>query len=184
MVPAESPAVVTTVIPKFRRPRLLKRAIRSALNQTRSELIVSVFDNASGDETPHVIADFMKRDSRVRYFRQPENIGAFRNFEYGMRQVSTPYFSFLSDDDLLVPGLYQEAIEALERESSAMFFCSGDNLREFPREFQGAGVTRLGRGSVSSAGWAICYMSCSGDPILDQRCLPARSRFAGVASGS
>ncbi len=137
MVPAESSAVVTTIIPTFRRPKLLKRAIRSALNQTRSDLIVSVFDNASGDETPHVVADFMKRDSRVRYFRHPQNIGAFRNFEYGMRQVLTPYFSFLSDDDLILPNLYEAAIQALDGEPSAMFFAAATIHVELDGDFKG-----------------------------------------------
>ena len=129
--------MVTTVIPTYRRPPLLKRAVRSALNQTRDDLIVSVFDNASGDETPRIVADFMKGDPRVQYFCQPENIGMVKNFQYGMSRVQTPYFSFLSDDDLILPGLYEEAIEALEREPSAMFFAAATIYLDFDGNFTG-----------------------------------------------
>ncbi len=117
-------AVVTTVIPTFRRPHLLKRAIASALNQTYEAVAVEVFDNASGDETAAVVAEAASKDPRVRYFCHPCNIGSIRNFEFGMRQVRTPYFSFLSDDDLLLPRFYEEAIGALERNPSAMLFAA------------------------------------------------------------
>lgn len=131
------PAAVTTVIPTFRRPHLLKRAIRSALNQSHDAVVVRVFDNASGDETGELVANIMKRDSRVRYFCQPENIGLVRNFQYGMSQVDTPYFSFLGDDDLLLPHLYQEAVAALEREPSAMFFACATIYVELDGTFKG-----------------------------------------------
>jgi glycosyltransferase involved in cell wall biosynthesis len=115
----------------------LKRAIRSALNQTRSDLVVSIFDNASGDETPDVVASFMKSDHRVRYFCQTENVGLVKNFQYGMSKVDTPYFSILSDDDLILPHLYQEAIDALEREPSAIFFAAETVVVGFDGNFRG-----------------------------------------------
>src|SRR5262249_21644961 len=117
-------AAITTIIPTFRRPDLLKRAIWSALSQTRRDLIVLVCDNASGDETAAVVAEATKRDSRVRYRCHPKNIGLVANFQYGMSQVETPYFSFLSDDDLLLPWFYELALASLERAPSAMFFAS------------------------------------------------------------
>jgi glycosyltransferase involved in cell wall biosynthesis len=125
------PPVITTVIPTYRRAGLLKRAIRSALNQTRSDLIVSVYDNASGDETQAVVDEAAKIDPRVRYFCQPENIGIARNFDYGMRHVETPYFSFLSDDDIILPGFYEEAIGALEWQPSAMLFAAVTIMTNF-----------------------------------------------------
>jgi len=38
-----------------------------------------------------------------------------------MDRVETPYFSFLSDDDLLLPGFYQAALANLESHPEAMF---------------------------------------------------------------
>src|SRR5579875_1770387 len=70
-------AVVTTVIPTFRRPHLLKRAIASALNQTYEAVAVEVFDNASGDETAAVVAEAASKDPRVRYSATPAISGRF-----------------------------------------------------------------------------------------------------------
>jgi glycosyltransferase involved in cell wall biosynthesis len=116
---------ITTVIPTYRRPHLLKRAIRSALNQTFTDLQVCVYDNASGDDTAAVVAEFMQKDLRVKYFCHAENIGAVPNFIYAMQEINTPYFSFLSDDDVLLPNFYKDAMIGFA-EHPDVIFSAGD----------------------------------------------------------
>jgi len=113
--------LITTIIPTYRRPKLLRRAIKSVLNQTYPHFQVCVYDNASGDETAAVVAELAKKDSRVKYYCHSENIGAFNNFQCGLTQVDTPYFSFLSDDDLLLPDFYQDALVGFEQYPEALF---------------------------------------------------------------
>jgi glycosyltransferase involved in cell wall biosynthesis len=114
--------LITTVIPTYRRPKLLRRAIQSVLNQTYPHFLVCVYDNASGDETEAVVAEFARRDPRVRYYRHAENIGLARNFTYGAAQVTTPFLNFLSDDDLLLPIFFETAIAAFKRHPRAAMF--------------------------------------------------------------
>jgi glycosyltransferase involved in cell wall biosynthesis len=103
--------LITTIIPTFRRPALLRRAIASVLGQTYRNFRVCIYDNASGDETPEVVAQFAGRDSRVQYHSHPRNIGSLANFHFGLARVDTPYYSFLSDDDMLLPDFYATAME-------------------------------------------------------------------------
>ena len=119
---APSRPLVTTLIPTYRRPKLLRRAIESALGQGGAEVSVRVFDNASGDETGAVVGEMAAGDPRLFYHRHENNIGAIANFEFGLRRVDTPYFSILSDDDYLLPGFYQRALAELEAEPEAMFW--------------------------------------------------------------
>lgn len=114
--------LITTIIPTYRRPRLLRRAIRSALDQSFRRVLVCVYDNASGDETSAVVADIARDDPRVRYYVHSRNIGAGLNFQFGHERVKTPFFSFLSDDDLLLPGFYESAMDALAGNPEAGFF--------------------------------------------------------------
>src|ERR1039458_5172442 len=115
-------AQITTVIPTYRRPRPLARAIQSVLCQSYPHFEVHVYDNASGDETPEVVAQFAARDPRVKYHVHPRNIGMMENFAYGISHVETPFFSILSDDDFLLPGFFERAMSALEDYPEAMFF--------------------------------------------------------------
>ena len=116
-----SPPLITTIIPTYRRPKQLKRAIQSVLKQTYPHFQICVYDNASGDETAQVVAALAKQDSRVHYYCHQENINSSPNFEYGMLQVKTPFFSFLSDDDILLPEFYQTALDGFEKYPEAAF---------------------------------------------------------------
>jgi glycosyltransferase involved in cell wall biosynthesis len=131
---------ITTIIPTYRRPHLLRRAIQSALNQTFTELQVCVYDNASGDDTASIVAEFIHKDQRVKYFCHAENIGAVPNFIYAMQQVNTPYFSFLSDDDVLLPNFYQDAMAGFARYPDVIF-SAGDVI----------GVSEVGEGYAGGA---------------------------------
>jgi GT2 family glycosyltransferase len=120
LVVSDSKPLITTVIPTYRRPRLLRRAIRSVLAQTYPDFQVCVFDNASGDDTAEVVAEYVASDSRVKYFCRPENIGPFKNFAAALEHVGTPFFSFLSDDDVLLPDMYQVALAGIDQHPEAM----------------------------------------------------------------
>lgn len=113
--------LVTTIIPTYRRPQLLKRAIKSVLQQTYPNIQVCIYDNASGDETASVVAEIAKIDSRIKYYCHTENIGAGNNFLYGLEHVNTPFFSFLSDDDILLPTFYEIALNGFNNHPDAMF---------------------------------------------------------------
>ena len=111
---------ITTIIPTYRRPLLLRRAITSALEQKNTSLQVCVYDNCSEDETEAIVRDLAKNDERVFYYCHSKNIGGLANFLYGMSRIETDFFSFLSDDDYLLPGFYQCALAALDRHPEAM----------------------------------------------------------------
>lgn len=118
-----SAPAITTIIPTYRRPELLRRAILSALAQTGVSLQVCVYDNASCDSTSDVVAELATGDPRLKYFCHERNIGGMANFQYGLSQVRTPFFSFLSDDDVLLPGFYEAAINGLNSFPQAGFWC-------------------------------------------------------------
>jgi glycosyltransferase involved in cell wall biosynthesis len=108
-------AAITTVIPTYRRPVLLARAIRSVLAQSYPHFRLCIYDNASGDETASVVEQFVQSDSRVQYHFRTENIGLCRNFAEAAAHINTPFFSFLSDDDILLPGFYETALASFKK---------------------------------------------------------------------
>ncbi len=113
--------LITTIIPTHGRAERLKRAIQSVLNQTYPHFQICIYDNASTDETRHVVSEFAKVDPRVKYHRHKRNIGAAENFQYGLSKVDTPFFSFLSDDDFLLPEFYETALNGFKKYPEAGF---------------------------------------------------------------
>lgn len=117
--------LITTIIPTYRRPYLLRRAIQSVLDQTYPHFKVCVYDNASNDSTAEVVLAQGSRDSRVHYRCHTENIGPQENFIFGLARVDTPFFNLLSDDDFLLPTFFAHATSALQKNPNAGFFFGG-----------------------------------------------------------
>ena len=113
---------ITSIIPTFRRPETLQRAIQSVLDQDYPNIKICVYDNNSQDETREVVLHLMSLDSRIEYFCHEENIGGLNNFLFAMERVETDYFSFLSDDDYLLPEFYSKAINDLENNPNSIFW--------------------------------------------------------------
>ena len=63
----------------------------------------------------------MQQDARVHYYRHSQNIGSFNNFNFGISRVDTPYFSVLSDDDVLLPDFYEKALDGFKKYPEAIF---------------------------------------------------------------
>ncbi len=112
---------LTVVIPTYKRPRLLKRAILSVMKQNYADVKITVFDNNSGDETREVVENLILKDSRISYHCHEKNIGAMANFAFGTRQVNTGFFAFLSDDDIILPNCYCDAIAIMKTDTKIMF---------------------------------------------------------------
>lgn len=112
---------ITTIITTFHRPQFLKRAVESVLAQNYPYFHLCIYDNGSDEETYQLGKEFSKLDSRVFYHRHSNNIGMMNNYSYAFSRIDTPYFSFLSDDDFLLPDFYDTALTDLEQNPTAAF---------------------------------------------------------------
>jgi len=66
--------ILTVVIPTFNeKEHLLRKAIESILNQTYPYIELILVDDGCTDNTPAVLEEYRKKDSRVRVFRRERN---------------------------------------------------------------------------------------------------------------
>lgn len=153
------PPAVTAAVPTYRRARMLERAIGSILSQTWPDSRVFVCDNASDDGTEALLRDLARRDARVRFHRHPANLGAYANFQFAVDGVDTPYFSILSDDDLLLPDLYRRAVEVLERDRDLGFYATTVVMYDVRRGTHGLFPTGGWRPGRHEAGESVRLMT-------------------------
>ena len=115
LVPLRHPVMaemVTVCIPTYNRSQFLRESIQSVLDQTYAQVQVQVCDNASTDNTAEVVKTFDA--SRVRYYRQPTNVGIAGNHRTCAELASTEFVGFLSDDDLYKPDHIEVCMAALQ----------------------------------------------------------------------
>src|SRR4029450_12562560 len=100
--------------PVYNSERHLRQSLDSLLAQTFSNFVLVVSDNASTDSTAQICKAYAESDARVRYFRNPENIGNPRNFNRVFELTSTPYLKWSTADDFWAPTFLEHALEVME----------------------------------------------------------------------
>ena len=93
----------------------LRPALESILAQTTTDFELLISDNASSDETEDVCREFASADRRVRYVRQPDNLGAAANYNLLVDQAKGEFFKWSAADDILAPRFVADCLDALEQ---------------------------------------------------------------------
>ncbi len=106
---------VAIVLPVYNGEGLLHLAIDSILAQSYTDYELIICDNASTDRTQEICREYAARDSRIRYHRNPANIGAARNFNRTFELSRSPYFKWMAHDDVVLPTMIAQCVEALDR---------------------------------------------------------------------
>ena len=113
-------AMVSIVIPTFKRAERLENAISSCLNQSYKNLeIIVIDDNGLGSEnqlkTKNNIDNIIERfnDQRIKYIPNARNMGGAIARNIGVDNSSGEYIAFLDDDDLLHPDSIKLRLEAI-----------------------------------------------------------------------
>ncbi len=92
-------AQVTVGVPVYNGADFLEKSLACLRDQTYRDIEVLIFDNCSEDATGEIAQRFCAADPRFRYFRQPENKGAMRNFVEVLEAAQTPFFMWRAADD-------------------------------------------------------------------------------------
>jgi glycosyltransferase involved in cell wall biosynthesis len=96
--------------------KYLSGALDGLLSQTFADFDLIISDNASNDETPDILKQYAKKDSRIRIFHQSENIGLVRNFNFLVKQGHGEYFMWAACDDRWSPTYVETIISGMDKD--------------------------------------------------------------------
>lgn len=122
--------LVSVGLPTYNRASKLRRAVESVLAQDYSNFELIISDNDSPDGTQAMCEEYARRDSRVRYVRQPVNLGLAKNFEFVLAQARGEFFVWLSDDDWFDPAYLSQCAGALVAQTELGLACGTDKYYE------------------------------------------------------
>ena len=127
---ASSPPVPTLTIglPVYNGAEYLSQSLDALLAQTYQDFELIISDNASEDETAEICREYAQRDGRIRYLRQPVNIGAAPNHNFLVGEARGRYFKWASHDDLYAPELLEKCVAVLESRPDAVLVHCWDAL--------------------------------------------------------
>ena len=119
---AAAEPLLTIAIPTFNCAHFLPDAIASIMRQGLDDFEILIVDNASEDNTQEVVRSFENR--RIRYLRNPSNLGACENGNRCLANSRGRYVKPLCADDVLLDGVLRKQLAVLEtRPEVALVTC-------------------------------------------------------------
>lgn len=160
--------LVSAVIPTRNRPQLVCRAVRSALNQTYSNLeVVVVID---GPDPATVSALEALGDSRIRIIALKQNVGGSEARNIGGQEARGEWIALLDDDDEWLPGKLERQLAGVSRTSSDVVFSAtaylenkDGRVKRQPRRFPlpGEAISEYAFAELDVYGRRDCFMQTS-----------------------
>ena len=111
--------LLSVIIPTYNHGRFLRQAVSSVLEQGLQDIEILVLDNASTDGTPEIMRAYAD-EPRVRYLRNPRNVGPSYNVLNGIQIARGRYLSMLMADDFYNPGYLSRLLPRLLQKPDAV----------------------------------------------------------------
>jgi len=105
--------LVSVLMTTFNTGERVSAAIESLVNQSYRNLEIVVVDDASQDDTPERVADWARRDARVRLLRLPNNGGTFLAKNVGLTLVRGDFVTCQDSDDWAHPSKIEMQVRPL-----------------------------------------------------------------------
>jgi glycosyltransferase involved in cell wall biosynthesis len=137
---SEQPPLVSIVLPTYNGSKYLREAIESCLGQTYQAWELILVDDCSSDETPDIIAEYCRRDRRVRSIRHEVNKKLPQALNTGHAAARGDYLTWTSDDNRYRPAAIEEMTRFLQEHPAVgvvyadcvLIDDTGRYMRDFP----------------------------------------------------
>ncbi len=107
--------LVSTIIPVFNRPRMLREAVESVLNQSYQSIEIIIIDDGSSDNTLEVAKQLAASNINTQAI-SIENSGPGLAREKGRKIAKGEFIQYLDSDDLLHPEKFAKQVSGLNRD--------------------------------------------------------------------
>ena len=101
-------------LPVYNGENHITESIEALLGQSYGDFELIISDNASTDSTPEICRGYGRQDSRIRYIRQPRDIGRVPNHNFLIEQARGELFKWAACDDLYARDLLKRCVDALD----------------------------------------------------------------------
>lgn len=149
--------LVSVIMPSYNTAKYIAESINSVLNQTYSNWELIIVDDCSSDETDLIVKSFLS-DKRIKYYKNPTNLGAALSRNRGLREASGTWIAFLDSDDLWKPTKLFEQINYMETNN---YVFSYTNYSEIDADGNELGNVISGPKVITRKGfYRYCWPGC------------------------
>lgn len=111
-IPSLAAPAISLVLPVYNGERYLREALDSILAQTYTDFELIAVDDRSTDSSPAILREYAARYPQMRVVTQPNNAKLPAALNAGFREARGKWFSWTSDDNMLLPETLAELVAA------------------------------------------------------------------------
>lgn len=115
--------MVSIITPVYNCEKLLSKTIESVINQTYTDWEMLLVDDCSLDNSADIVKKYMKKDSRIKYFKLKENSGAAIARNKALKESKGRFIAYLDADDLWKNEKLEKQVNFMLRNNYA-FTCT------------------------------------------------------------
>lgn len=150
--------LVSIIMPSYNCGRFVEETIHSVLAQTYQNWEILFVDDCSTDNTISLVSAMQEKDSRIRLFRNKDNMGAAESRNLALREARGRWITFLDSDDLWAPTKLEKQLRFMEENRYGFSYTYYSEMDEEGKE---TGVVVSGPKHVTKAGmYAFCWPGC------------------------
>lgn len=113
--------LVSVIIPCYNAERFAEPAVRSIMDQTYKNLEILVADDCSTDGTFRILQKLEAEDTRIKLFRNEENLKIVQTLNRLVIAASGKYIARMDADDISLPERIERQVSFLENKPDFSF---------------------------------------------------------------
>ena len=105
---------VSVLMPTYNTGEFLGEAIESILSQSFEDFEFIIVDDGSTDDSYRILAEYAKKDERIRIIKNDQNKGIVYSLNRGLRECRGEYVARMDADDIALKDRLEKQITAME----------------------------------------------------------------------
>jgi len=131
---------ISIVLPCYNGAKMIGEAIESVIAQTYKDWELIIVNDCSTDNTKEVAESYAVKDKRIRVFSNKKNSKLPATLNHGFREANGEYWTWTSDDNLLLPTMLEDMSGYLDAHPEVGFLCADEEFIDMQGKVLGTHV--------------------------------------------
>lgn len=115
-------ALVSIITPSYNSGKFIAQTIQSVQSQSYPHWELIIVDDCSSDHTELIVNEFVKADTRIKFYKLQKNAGAGVARNQAVLMATGRYIAFLDSDDLWHREKLQKQLDWMQRKKTPFAF--------------------------------------------------------------